>query len=126
MRREITGVGESEAPGAASSLTPLDCLMPDVDVQRVYEARIATNLNAGQALYSAALGRLYFCDRPDQSIARALEQVFAHGGTVPRFEPVTIDDKGLFAVARKVALDETQRGRAYAVLRLLGVAVRAG
>ncbi len=107
-------------------LTPLDYLMPDVDELRVYEARIAANLNAGQALYSEALERLYFCDNAERSIETTLSQIHASSGEPLRIDTVRLDDKGIFAVARKLSLRAPMKARVYAALRLLGVALRSG
>jgi len=110
----------------AERLTSLDYLMPDVDERRVYETRIASNLHAGQALFSAALQQLYFCDSPDQRIESALQRVFATSGRSASIETVKLDDFGVFAVGRKLELDAAMKPRVYAALRLMGVVVRSG
>ncbi|MEA3291916.1 MAG: hypothetical protein U9Q71_06420 [Pseudomonadota bacterium] len=125
-RTGITGI-TGNAPHAGQRygrLSGLGKLQPNVDPVRVYEARIATRLAGGSAIYCERQQILYFHDSSEKRIDDAVSLVMQGLGRPTRSQPVRIDDEGYFRVARKIML----RGRAYSAvisaLRLLGVEVK--
>lgn len=120
-----TGIaGNLPHPGQRDGrLSGLGKLQPNVDPVRIYEARIATRLAGGSAVYCENQRVLYFHDSSEKRIDEAVSRVMQGLGRSLRSQPVRIDDEGYFRVARKIPL----QGRAYAAvlsaLRLLGVEI---
>lgn len=114
----------SIAKPAPGGLTAVSKLMPDVNEVRVYEARIVIQLDAGEAIYSERLGRLYFCDGPGLPIADTVAAVLRGLGRRANTRPVLIDQKGFFAIARKVDVPAEALVATVAALRLVGADVK--
>lgn len=104
-------------------LSGLARLQPNVDRVRIYEARIATQLAGGSAIYCETRRTLYFHDSAEKRIDEAVTRVMQGLGRADRSQPVPLDGEGYFRVARKISLPEEIRAPVISALRLLGVEV---
>ena len=104
-------------------LTGLQNLQPNVSEERVFEARIAIQLNAGQAIFSEQLNRLYFHDALDKPIAQTVRSVLTGMGYRAPIEPILIDEHRFMAVGSKVYLDPAAYLPVSTALLLIGVKI---
>lgn len=107
-------------------LTGLVNLQPNVDEVRIYEARIAIQLDCGEAIYCDQLKRLYFFDSSDKPIGATLSSVLHGMGRHTEIQPVLIDEHGFIAVGKRIDLEENTLVPVFAALRLIGVKVTRG
>ena len=101
-------------------------LQPNVSEERIFEARIAIQLNAGRVIYSKQLERLYFHDRADGRIARTIRSALTGVGMKAAIEPILIDETRLIAVGHKLSMEADAFVAVQTALRLAGVAVELG
>ena len=111
---------------ASRRLTGLKNLQPNVSEERIFEARIAIQLNAGQVIYSRQLNRLYFHDSIDKRIAPTIKSVLSGLGKRVEIEPILIDEHRFIAVGHKLSVEPEAFVAVRTALRLVGVELELG